>query len=379
MSNVKPQREGSILQVKQRPISYTRHPVVKGDRRYGLQTRVFATNPWSVIRGALTEIEDDTSKHQANSFVEQAEDFYRAYQSAHEVSSKPLLVYYALLNLVKAFVIFKDVKFEYGKAHHGIQEGVHPNGQEFDDSFLKSFRSRGGQVNIFDDFMTAFLGSGLLNREKIFDLKNIHPQILQGHRLWASANSCQERFVEIEKIDFMHHAEEKKIWLVLNFYADDLTRFGISRKRLLEEGGLDRYFHNVKSEEVNYGRLLLKFEQTEPLEYTGRPSDRLEDLISLIKNEVWSAVLRMPPYRKNYVYLSPNEERMHRLPQILSIYAFIYYLGSVTRYRPYFFDDLLDRADGAHIEEIISNVPQQFLFLIASEFSGREVAHAPIV
>jgi len=379
MPNVRPQREGNILQVKQRPISYTRHPVVKGERRFGLQTRVFATNPWSVIRGALTEIEDDNAKHQANSFVEQAEDFYRAYQSAHEVSSKPLLVYYALMNLVKAFVLFKKVKFEYGKAQHGIQEGVHPNGQEFDDSFLKAFRSRGSQVNVFDDFMKAFMGAGLINREKVFDLKNIHPQVLQGHRLWASAHSCQERFVEIERIDFMQDAGEKKIWLVLNFYADDLTRFGISRKRLLEEGGLAGEFHNVKSSEVKDDRLLLKFEQTQPLDYTGRPSDRIENLISPIKNEIWSAVLRMPPYRKNYVYLSPDIEQAHRLPQILSVYAFVYYLGSVTRYRPYFFDDLLNRADGAHIEELISNVPQQFLFLIASEFAGREVAHAPIV
>lgn len=63
----------------------------------------------------------------------------------------------------------------------------------------------------------------------------------------------------------------------------------------------------------------------------------------------------------------------------MSIYAFIYYLGSVTRYRSYFFEDLLERPDGAHIEETITNIPQQFLFLIASEFAGREVAHAPIV
>lgn len=379
MSKVKIARKGSVLQIKQRPIAYMRHPVVKGDKRYGLQTRIFATNPWSVIRGALIQIKNPNTRTQANSFVEQAEDFYRAFQSAHEISSKPLLVYYALMNLVKAFVLFKNVKDEYAKAQHGIQEGVHPNGQEFDDSFLKAFQSRAGNVNIFDDFLAAFLGSGLNVREKVYDLKNIHPQILQGHRLWAMAHDCQERFVEVERIDFIHNNSEKKIWLELNFFCDDLTRFGISRKRLLDEGGLSTIFHNVKSDEYINGRLLLKFEQSAPLEYTGRPSDKLEELVNSIKNHIWSAVLRMPPYRKNYLYLSPTSESSDRLPQILSIYAFIYYLGSVTRYRPYFFDNLLSRADGAHIEEIISNVPQQFLFLIASEFAGREVAHAPIV
>lgn len=379
MSKVKPPREGSLLQIKQRPISYTRHPVVRGERRYGLQTRVFATNPWSVIRGALSEMDDANARNQAKSFVEQAQDFYRAYQSAHEVSSKPLLVYYALLNLAKAFVLFKEVKYEYDKAQHGIQESVHPGGSEFDNSFLKAFRSKGNQVNIFDDLMVALLGSGLPTKEKVFDLKNLHPQILQGHRLWASSHSFDERFVEIERIDFMHDFDNKKLWLVFNIFADDLTRFGISRKRLLEEGQLSNLFHNVTSEEFVNSRLLLKFEQSEPIDYTGRPSDKLEELINPVKNEIWSAVLRMPPYRKNYIYLSPISEVPHRLPQILSIYAFIYYLGSVTRYRPYFFDNLLSRSDGAHIEEIISNIPQQFLFLIASEFAGREVAHAPIV
>ena len=113
-------RQGVILKVKQRPITYSRHPVVKGDRRFGLQTRIFATNPWSVIRGAIHEMDDANTKSQAASFIEQAEDFYRAYQSAHETASKPLLVYYAMLNLVKAFVLKQGIKASYDKAQHGL-------------------------------------------------------------------------------------------------------------------------------------------------------------------------------------------------------------------------------------------------------------------
>lgn len=372
-------RQGVILKVKQRPITYSRHPVVKGDRRFGLQTRIFATNPWSVIRGAIHEINDANTKSQAASFIEQAEDFYRAYQSAHETASKPLLIYYAMLNLVKAFVLKQGVKASYDKAQHGLQEGVHPNGIEFDNSFLKVFKSKPGNVNIFDDFMEAFCGKKLTTNEKVFDLKNIHPQILQGHRLWADAYSQTERFVEIERVDFVHNEAEKEIWLVLNIFADDLTRFGIPRGKLLEESGIKNNFKNVKSEETIDGRLLLKFEQMVPIIYSGRPSDKVDELTSIVKDSIWSAVLRMPPYRKNYLYLSPAVENKDRLPQVLSVYAFIYYLGSVTRYRPYYFETILSKQYGPHIEELISNVPQQFLFLLASEFASREVAHAPIV
>lgn len=379
MTRVRDQKAGELLKVKGRPIKFSRHLVKKGDRRFGLQTRIFATNPWSVIRGSINNIDDPVAKNQANSFVEQAEDFYRAYQSAHEISSKPLLVYYSLMNLVKAFGLYKEVMYEYGKAQHGLQEGIHPGGAEFQDSFLKAFKSRTSSINIFGDFFQAFTGSPMATRERVFDLKYIHPQILQGHRLWAAANDVEERFVEIERIDFLHDSNDKKIWVVLNVFADDLTRFGISRKRLIDDAGLEGLFHNVKSEEFHGDRLLLKFEQTNPMSYTGRPSDKLESLVSILKDEIWSAVLRAPPYRKNYLYLSPSSEKKDRIPQILSIYAFIYYLGSVTRYRPYFFDTLLSQEQGAHIEELISNIPQQFLFLLASECSGREVAHAPIV
>lgn len=379
MTRVRDQKAGELLKVKGRPIKFSRHLVKKGDRRFGLETRIFATNPWSVIRGSINNIDDSVARNQANSFVEQAEDFYRAYQSAHEISSKPLLVYYSLMNLVKAFGLYKEVMSEYGKAQHGLQEGIHPEGTEFRDSFLKAFKSRTSNVNIFGDFYQAFTGAPMATNERVLDLKYIHPQILQGHRLWAAANNVKERFVEIERIDFLHDSNDKNIWVVINVFADDLTRFGISRRQLIDEGGLQGLFHNVKSEELQGGRLLLKFEQTNPMSYTGRPSDKLEALVSILKDEIWSAVLRAPPYRKNYLYLSPDHENKDRIPQILSIYAFIYYLGSVTRYRPYFFDTLLSQEQGAHIEELISNIPQQFLFLLASEFAGREVAHAPIV
>jgi len=326
----------------------------------------------------VNEITDAGARGQAASFVVQAEDFFRAYQSAHEVSSKPLLAYYSMLNLAKAFVLKQGIKTKYEKAQHGLQEGVHPGGVEFENSFLKVFKSKPSSVNVFDDFYEALCGVKL-SSEKVYELGNIHAQVLQGHRLWSAAYAKVERFVEIERVDFLHDQGNKNIWLTFNIWSDDLTRFGISRKRLLEESGLGSDFVNVKSAERVNGRLLLKFEQEAPLAYTGRPSDKIEALIAPIKNKVLSAVLRVAPYRKNYLYLAPPGEQKDRLPQLLSVYALIYYLGSVTRYRPYYFETILSKSYGAHIEEIVSNVPQQFLFLLASEFAGREVAHAPIV
>ena len=374
MPKLKEPREGERLKVNKRIVDYSRYPVTEGD----VQARIFATNPWAIIRGVVGKMEIEKSKEQAMSFVTQAEDFFRAYQSAHEISSKPLLAYYSLHNLVKAYCLCKGDKEEYKKAHHGLQ---YVDGEEFRSSYLKLHKSNGNETNIFGDFYKVYMGEELSdNLPEKYYLSYIHPQILQGHRIWSSAIKERERFIEIESINFFEDKKEETVWMGFSMFEDDLTRFGIGTEKFLEESEMSRFFRKIGTSKKRRGRKLLKFEKKCPLLYApGEPIDKLKELVSEIKDHVWSAVTRTYPYRKNYFYLSPEGEQEYRLPQILSIYAFIYYLGSVTRYRPYYFTDLLNEPYGPHIEEIISNVPRQFLFLIASEFASREVAHAPLV
>jgi hypothetical protein len=72
-------------------------------------------------------------------------------------------------------------------------------------------------------------------------------------------------------------------------------------------------------------------------------------------------------------------EDAQTLPQLLSIYAISYYLGSITRYRPHHFPAINDGAFGPRIQDFISGQPQQFLYLLASEFARREIAKPSIL
>ena len=42
----------------------------------------------------------------------------------------------------------------------------------------------------------------------------------------------------IEKIDTMQNSSTKEIWLIINIYADDLTRLGMTHSTLLSEARL---------------------------------------------------------------------------------------------------------------------------------------------
>lgn len=379
MTRVAAHREGTTLTIKGRPIPFSFHSVVRTNRRYGMQSRIFSTNPWGIIRQSVEDSLTGVSRDQAVAFLAQAEDFFRSAASSTLMTARPLLIYYCFLNLARAFVLHKRLKTEYSRAQHGLQEGVHLGGVEFTNSFIKAYRSKPSDVNVFDDFQEALFGKKFPSAGKVFDLQRLLPQLLQGHRVWCEAASSKERFVEITRIDYLHHEALKSIWLVINIFADDLTRFGITRKRLLIESGLAATFRQVASADSIDGRELLKFEQISPLIYTGRAADRIADLVALVRPIIWTTAMKIPPYRKNYLYLCPPSENPNLLEQLLSVYACFYYFGSITRYRPHLFEPILKGKHGGHIQEVVTNIPQQFVYLIASEFAGREIAHAPIV
>lgn len=77
--------------------------------------------------------------------------------------------------------------------------------------------------------------------------------------------------------------------------------------------------------------------------------------------------------------MAPAVEHGFVLPQVLSICAVFYYFGSATRYKPEEFAKVIEGKFGAQIEEVITNLPNQYIYLMASYFSKQEVTRAAIV
>jgi len=89
---------------------------------------------------------------------------------------------------------------------------------------------------------------------------------------------------------------------------------------------------------------------------------------ALVRAGIWS-VLTSTGYRH---YLGPVPQR-YRLPQLASVYATMFYLGSVTRYRPYDYETILGGRYAWLVEEFLATQPTQFLYLLASQLTGVEV------
>jgi hypothetical protein len=84
-------RVSEPLKVKARPIPFSIYPVKRTTRRFGLQSKIFATSPWGVIKQVIEDSLGASARDEARAFLEQAQNFYEIASSSHLSPTKPLL------------------------------------------------------------------------------------------------------------------------------------------------------------------------------------------------------------------------------------------------------------------------------------------------
>lgn len=360
-------RPGSPLQVKQRDLEFSFWPVTRNRRRYGLQHSVFAVSPWAVLQGAVNTRCDTKTRPEAEALLAQAQDFYLAAQSG-ATTANPLLLYYAFLNLVKTFILTSQDASSLVEAKHGLVEHRREAPDELSGADLCLIDDP-NKLNVFPLLIKA-LGSPVPRNGTETPVLDLFPEVVVGHRLWRQAGGA-ERYVPVHVI-LVHDADQQSMWTNLFVEPGDLTRFNISHRRLIDEGGLLGRFREVQSPLPN----LLCFEEITPLAYGDRPSDQIAELVKRIRPHLWRIATATPPYRRYYLYVSATRTS---LPQLASLYALVFYFGSVTRYRPHIFNDILASPYGAFVSEFVAAQPEQLLYLLASEVCEREVAKPAII
>ena len=379
MARVASPRAGTAVTIKNRPIAFSYWPTYRTNRRYGLHSHVYATNPWALIQVSIRDSCPAAARDEALSSLEQAEFFYRSAVGSREWAAKPLPLYYSFMNLAKAFALVRGVRATYDSAQHGISAQLGPGGQELRDAYLDAHPSPGPRgPNIFADFGEALRASPLVGK-KSYPLMSLLPQVVPGHRIWCDAADSGERFFAIDAIPFSHTSSPRQVWATLRILQDDLERVGKTRKDLLKETRLDKVLRGVEGYVDTSGRAVVQLEQIQPMSYSGRTADKLAELVAFLRPYIWSTAITLRPFRRYYLYASPPSEHSNLLPQALSIYAITYYLGSITRYRPQHFAKILAGDFGEFIQEFLSSQPSQFIYLIASDFAKRDVVRAPLV
>jgi hypothetical protein len=362
------------LRIKQRELDFSLWPMARSTRRFGLQSRVFASEPWNVIERAVNQDCPSNTKSQALAYLQQARDFYEASKLASVSAAKPLLIYYSLMNVVKTFGLVRDIVSDYGNHHHGLVSDFTAGAAGPAGVHIKTHPTSATKVNLFD-LLLKETGGGSFSLQPVYELERVLSQILLGHRLWCDASGSTERFIEIDAIDFRESKKRKEVWLRFDLARTEYIRLGYTQKQIVSRANLTAQWRTVVGE--NQSDRILRFELLTPTAYNHRSSDVINSVVDDARFTFWRSITISPPFRKYYIHVADPAD--HVLPQICSVYMVFFYLGSITRYRPQFFDNLIAGDFGAFVQEFIENQPNQWLYMLASEFAKQEVTRAAVV
>jgi hypothetical protein len=373
-------RDGNILEIRNRPVVFSLWPTRRGTRE-AIQFQIYSSNPWSVIRHSLRHTLASTLQETASAFVDQAEEFFNAASQAHTRAARPLLLYYSFMNLAKAFIYHRGVATTISHFGHGLWARLRQNPRKISASEIFIDHSqRAGRINIFEKFALSLdpLPVNYPNRSQV---KFLLPQIIHGHRIWCRNARENERFASIDRCWLMHNRQRKTVWVRFSIKKEDYIRLhAISRRALLRMSGFHRLFQEVAHpESQRQGDEGYLFESLQEFKYSHRPSDIVAEIIKPLRNMLWTNILSESPYRLYYLYLCPANERRYRAHQLLSVYMVSFFLGSITRYQPRLFNRILERDEGSQIEEFLSTIPNQFLYLMASQFNEQDISKPAVI
>ncbi len=370
-------RPGNTHVVANRDLAFSFFMMRQSTRRWGAHSILYAAEPWGVIaRGVRDRVKVPAEQEAASSFVRQAREYFEAAERALAVETKPLLYYYSFLNLGKALSTVRGRPNMVGKVKHGIVVDSSA-GHLVTTAEVVGQPSSTSVPSALDELHQAI--EGIDAPRQNLPIRDVVPQSVVGHRMWreavgSGADARRERFLAAEIVELRHDQVAKEIWAVVKFRRTALNRLGRGNARTLRESGLDDDFVLVQDDD---NAEFVTIEQATPLTYSDRPSDRAMDVVAMLRPNLWQTVIPTPPYRRFYVYLSPANER--RLPQWYSIYAVMFWLGSLTRYQPVELLQNLNGEYGAFFSEFLATQPNQMLYMMASEFIQQDVTHATVV
>jgi hypothetical protein len=141
-------RPGQRAQVEGRQVDFSFWPSRPGSRHHwALQSRLFALDPWAIMRQTIQSECESTRRPEALATLEQAEGFYFMGTERGAEAAQPLALYYSYMNLAKAFCLLKATRPTFDQARHGLGEGLRTGHRELLDAFLSAHPTSVAQAN----------------------------------------------------------------------------------------------------------------------------------------------------------------------------------------------------------------------------------------
>lgn len=355
MANLAQPRNGTQLKIAARGF-----PCFYGKKRLA---RIITGDIWAFLRHISSKKLKKQEATQALSYIDQAFDFYTVAANPRQ-ATRPLLYYYAFLNLAKVLLLHKEINLP-PAIKHGIVDPK-ANARErlhFKTQIVRINNPAHDHSELFPELIRCLAISNTSttqSEEKPIDLLRQVPAI---HRTYCQVTLKEPIFCPIEILTILHDKEHVWVNLRLSKHDRDVQR---TIKSITAAPKFKNVFRQVKPLGTKRGDEYLY--ESDHVKYYRRGID---SAIGKLADKVRSCGIWTILTRNGYsYYLNGGQEQC--LPQLCSAYAIMYYLGSLVRYKPYDFSKIIKGYSWV-ISEFIDTQPAQFLHILASYLAETEV------
>jgi len=325
-----------------------------------------------------SKVRDRATEHLWQGF-----EFYEAARTPR-FDTRPLLYYYSFLNVAKAFLLARAVSIP-TRAGHGVTDPPTNERKKvrLDGQSIKLEAATANHGKLMAELVIALGSTAGPSSYRVLDLLAQIPAIHRTYmsvgrgRSSATIKTKSKRSVALQWLKGPCFAPVTKI-LLLADGADLWLRVVLDSNSadtlpalttLLRLPSFRRSLRRVAPAVPNATVL-----ETAPIGIKPIGPDQAiaRSVINLRTAGIWS-VLTSTGYR-HYLGAIPAAPR---LPQLASIYGVMFYLGSLTRYRPHDYDTIASGRYAWLIEEYFTTQPLQFMYVIASTLAGTDIV-APL-
>lgn len=283
-------------------------------------------------------------------FLELAKNFQLSADSA-KMPTKGTLTYYSILNLNKVFLLTKGIDLEVSMEHHGLvlpsnekkRLRVSSNGDEF--------------INLFSTF-SKFVGSSV-NAGEFIDIDEMISEIPEIHEMTfniGKLRTTKRKFLPIEINILTNKPRHTHLIYEIKYEKKNANLMRVEKFR---SGIL-----NTKLEKYCEDDVYISYRSKRRINYTYNSDSSWKNRYQEIQNELneigVSVILTRGGYRY-YLNLQPNKYK-----PIVYYVALMYYIGSVARYRPTLYNNILAGEYQSVFTEALETCNVQFLYYLAS-------------
>lgn len=282
------------------------------------------------------------------SLLEQAKHFYITAEGS-PVKSQPLLYYYSFLNLSK-IIINLSVKHGTSKIYmHGMTEN---HNHKFSHSTITKQKQKKLIVQVAHELVSVF-DPNISTGDIVINVRDLLNHCVGVHRAYSEIYNQHEVFFRIKSHKLYKDKKDLIFKAELQCTSSDMPSLIARGYSITQED--DKIYYTQKSVMPQYSP-------------TRKDYANLSSAIQA--NGIWYFI------SNNGYTMYLSNSAVGRYGQESIIYMVMFYLGSITRYHPYMFDEIFSDKEQWLMSEFLNTQPKQFLYLSTARILGQNILKA---